>query len=84
MQVLNSARRAQAILSAWQSGDLPRFRWEVEAVAALVPPDSNTYEIERIDLLSVVARELRDAEQPLANPDTQVCRDLLRHLASEM
>jgi hypothetical protein len=77
----DSADRAHAILLALQSGDLPRLRWEVDAVAALVPPPSNTYETERIDLLGVVARELRASELPLAGPDAQVCCDLLRHLA---
>lgn len=81
MQLLTSAHQAQAILSAWQSGDLPRFRCEVDAVAGLIPPASNSYEIERIDLLTVLAGELRNAKQPLADPDTQVCRELLLHLA---
>jgi hypothetical protein len=81
LRISDSANRAHAILVAWQSGDLPRFRWEVDAVAALVPPPSNTYETERIDLLNGVARELRAHELPLADPEAQVCRDLLRHLA---
>jgi hypothetical protein len=79
--VSDSADRAQAILLAWQSGDLPRFRWEVDAVAALVPPSSNTLETERIDLLNGVAGELRGIEYPLADPKAHFCRDLLRHLA---
>ena len=81
IRISNSANRAQAILLAWQSGDLHRFRWEVDAAAALVPPVSNTFESERVDLLNGVAGELRANEQPLADPDTQICRDLLRHLA---
>jgi hypothetical protein len=81
LRISDSANRAQAILLALQSGDLPRLRWEVDAVAGLVAPPSNTYETERIDLLNGVARELRANEPPLAEPDAQVCYELLRHLA---
>jgi len=79
--VSDSANQARAILLAWQSGDLPRFRWEVDAVAALVPPASNTLETERIDLLNGVAGELRAIEHTLADSSTHFCCDLLRHLA---
>lgn len=77
----DTANRAQAILLAWQSGDLRRFRWEVDAVATLEPLAANTFESERVDLLNGVAGELRSNKQPLADPDTEICRDLLRHLA---
>ena len=79
--ISDSANRAQAILLAWQSGDLPRFRWELEAVATLVPPASNTFETERIDLLNGVAGELRVIKHPLADRNGHFCRDLLLHLA---
>jgi hypothetical protein len=79
--ISDSANQAQAILRAWQSGDLPRFRWEVEAVASLVPPAANTLETERIDLLNGVAGELRVIKHPLADPNTHFCRYLLLHLA---
>jgi hypothetical protein len=79
--ISDSANQAQAILLAWQSGDLPRFRCEVDAVAALIPPASNSLETERIDLLNGVAGELRAIEHTLADSSTHFCRDLLRHLA---
>jgi len=79
--ISDSANHALAILQAWQSGDLPRFRSEVEAVAALVPPASNTFETERIDLLNGVAGELRVIKHPLAHRNTHFCRKLLLHLA---
>ena len=77
----DSASRAQAILHALQSGDLRQVRWEVDAVAGLIPSESNTNEMERIDLLNGVAGKLRGISQPLDDPNVQVCRDLLRHLA---
>jgi hypothetical protein len=77
----DSATQAQAILHALQSGDLRQVRWEVDAVAGLISSESNTNEMERIDLLNGVAEELRGASQPLNDPNVQVCRDLLRHLA---
>jgi hypothetical protein len=81
IRCLGSASQAQAILLALQSGDVRQVRWEVDAVAALIPPDSNTNEMERIDLLNGVAGELRGITQPLNDPQVQVCRDLLQHLA---
>jgi hypothetical protein len=77
----DSATQAQAILHALQSGDLRQVRWEVDAVAGLISSESNTNEMERIDLLNGVAGELRGVSQPLNDPNVQVCRDLLRHLA---
>ncbi len=77
----DSAIHAQAILLAWQSGDLPRLRWEVDAVAALVPPASNTGETERIDLLNGVACELRAIQHPPADRNIHFCEELLQHLA---
>ena len=81
IRISDSANHAQAILRAWQSGDLPRFEWEVDAAAALVAPPANTLETERIDLLNGVAGELRVIKQPLADRNTHFCRDLLLHLA---
>ena|ERR1700722_12765760 len=77
----DSATQARAILVALQSGDLRQVRWEVDAAATLIPSDSNTNEMERIDLLNGVARRLRGITQPLDDPSAQVCHELLRHLA---
>jgi hypothetical protein len=77
----DSATQARAILLALQSGDLRQVRWEVDAVAALIPPESNTNETERIDLLNGVAGKLRGITQPLDDSNAQVCHELLRHLA---
>lgn len=77
----DSATQAQAVLLALQSGDLRQIRWEVDAAAALIPSDSNTNEMERIELLNGVACRLRGITEPLDDSNAQVCHELLRHLA---
>jgi hypothetical protein len=72
-----SAHQAKAILGAWHSGDTERLRKELDRVSAIRPADSA--EEERLELLSEIARELRQAAQPSG---VAVCGSLLKHLAS--
>lgn len=71
-----SAHQAKAILGAWHSGDTERLHKELDRVSALQPVDSA--EEERLELLSEIARELRQAGQPSG---VAVCGSLLEHLA---
>jgi hypothetical protein len=77
----NSSYQAQAILGAWQAGDTERLREELDRVrgAGYEPFDSG--EAERLELLSEIARELRALNQPFSGDSSQICCDLLQHLA---
>ena len=74
-QVSNSAYQAKAILGAWHSGDRTRLCKELDRVSGIRPADSG--EEERLELLSEIARELRDTNRPA----DAVCDSLLEHLA---
>jgi hypothetical protein len=76
-QVSSSAYQAKAILGAWHSGDRNRLFEELDRVNDLRPVDSA--EEERLELLSEIARELRNVHRPSENA---VFDSLLEHLAS--
>ena len=71
-----SAYQAKAILGAWHSGDSARLQRELDRVDALEAVDSE--EEERLELLSEIARELRQSE---ASSGDSVYGSLLEHLA---
>jgi len=66
--ISDSANQARVILLAWQSGDLSRFRREVGAVAALVPPASI---YSRRDATLVVSWLKSDTRTPRRGADWQ-------------
>jgi hypothetical protein len=83
-----SERRARILLSAWNSGDLPRLRETLtqEWISAEPPawPVSAEDERERMEMLVTIAEAMRNwlrrgGDAPAE--DLQVSMQLLRHLA---
>lgn len=79
---LQSARHATAILAAWQGGDVAALRREMEHLDRLTSQTVDPSELERMELLSSILRELSDMERPQADRSTQVYYSLLGHLAN--
>ena len=77
----DSSYQAKAILGAWQAGDTQRLREELERVQQVECDVVDSGEAERMELLSEIARELRMSNQPLTGDSSQVCCNLLEHLA---
>lgn len=81
IQYSDSSYQAKAILGAWQAGDEGRLREELDRVKSVRHEIFDSGEVERLELLSEIARELRTSNQPFAGDSSQVCCDLLEHLA---
>jgi len=81
IQLSDSSYQAKAILGAWQAGDEERLREELERVKSAKCEVFDSGEAERMELLAEIARELRTSNQPLSGDSSQVCCDLLEHLA---
>jgi len=77
-----SARQAEAILRAWQKGDQGQLESEMEALTLLARSATDTNELERFEALESIANEMRKERRPASDPEMEVCRKLLRHLAS--
>jgi hypothetical protein len=78
----DSARQAEAILQAWQKGDQAQLESEMDAVSQLARSATDTNELERLEVLGCIANEIRKNPRPAGDPGMEVCRELLRHLAS--
>ncbi len=81
IQYSDSSYQAKAILGAWQAGDEQRLREELDRVKGVKYEAFDSGEAERLELLSEIARELRTSNQPFSGDSSQVCCDLLEHLA---
>lgn len=78
----DSSYQAKAILGAWQTGDEERLREELDRVKRTKCEVLDSGEAERLELLSEIARELGTSNQPFTNDSSQVCCNLLEHLAA--
>jgi hypothetical protein len=77
----DSSYQAKAILGAWRTGDEQRLREELERAQRTTCDVMDSGEAERRELLSEIARELRASNQPLTSDASEVCCNLLEHLA---
>jgi hypothetical protein len=79
----NSTNQAQAILGAWNSGNIELFRKELDRVGEYAAESMESEEVERMELLRAIAADLRvPSIQPSADDPGNVYGNLLRHLAS--
>ena len=76
-----SSYQAKAILGAWRTGDEQRLRTELERVSRVKSEIFDSGEAERMELLSVIAGELRSSSQPLTGDSSELYCNLLQHLA---
>ena len=83
MQINHSdaAWQARTILGAWQTGNKQLLCEELARVDRLQPASHDSAEEERMELLSAIVGELQASNQPLSGDSSQVCRNLLSHLA---
>ena len=78
----NSATQAQAILGAWQGGNIELFCRELHRAGDCVAENFESEEGERIELLRAIASDLRvPSIQSLPDEPGNVYGHLLRHLA---
>jgi hypothetical protein len=79
----DSANQAQAILGAWNSGNVQLFCKELDRVnTSAASAADQAEEIERMELLCAIADDLRiNSLQPPADDPSNVYGKLLRHLA---
>ncbi len=79
---VDAAAQAQAILGAWQGGNIELFCRELHRVGDCVAETSESEEGERIELLRAIAADLRvPSIQALPEEPGNVYGQLLRHLA---
>jgi hypothetical protein len=81
LQTSNSTSQARNILIAFETEDRSTLSRELRHVQVTGPEHASTFESERMDLLSGIARELQLAEDPFG-ASAQVYRELLKHLAN--
>ena len=81
IQYSDSSYQAKAILGAWQARDEQRLNEELERVKRVNCKVLDSGEVERMELLSEIAHELRTSNQPFTSDSSQVCCNLLKHLA---
>jgi hypothetical protein len=80
-QPADSSYQAKAILGAWQTGDENRLRTELERVTVVKYKGLDSGEVERLELLCEIARELRSSSEALTSDSSSVYCSLLEHLA---
>ena len=79
IQLPYSTHQAQAILAAWQSGNVQTLGEELDRVSRIPVESSDSMEEERMELLSAIASEWRLSRQPFGS-DSQIYCGLLQHL----
>jgi hypothetical protein len=78
----DAAQQAQAILGAWNSGNIELFHAQLERVGENPVDSAESEEVERMELLQAIAADLRRPSiQRSANDPDNVYGNLLRHLA---
>src|SRR5450631_3317146 len=80
-QLADSSYQAKAILGAWRTGDKDRLRTELERVTVVKYKGFDSGEVERMELLGEIARELRSSSEALSGDSSRVYCSLLEHLA---
>src|SRR5664279_3686743 len=73
-QLADSSYQAKAILGAWRTGDKDR-------VTVVKYGGLDSGEVERMELLGEIARELRSSSEALSSDSSRVYCGLLEHLA---
>jgi hypothetical protein len=86
-QQINSTGRARRILDAWERMDLAGIEAELALADGAQTGGASCEEQERLDLLSAIARQIRQDSSRLpgraeAGERTAVCFRLLQHLAA--
>jgi hypothetical protein len=79
---LNSASQAGKILDAFQTGDAGVLRQQLGRFRKTTSIRNDTFEGERMELLSGIARELEQAPEPFCPAGAGVYKRLLEHLAA--
>src|ERR1700755_1353771 len=66
-QLPSSTHQAQAILAAWQSGNVQTLGDELDRVSRIPVESADSMEEERMELLSAIASEWRLSRQPFGS-----------------
>jgi hypothetical protein len=78
----NSTSQARNILGALETGYKSSLKQQLMLFRKSEPAGRNTFESERIELLSEIARELEHASNPFRGGAASVYHGLLKHLAN--